>query len=94
MNVHRTQALTVLLGLAAPAVLLASPAAAQRVEGGPYHEEYTDVYTDFCDVNGLTVDYAAAVDGHYTAIRRASVSTRSSTTTSGSARPTPTRRPG
>jgi len=67
-----TRVLTVLLGVALPAALVASPATAQRVEGGPYHEEFTDVFTDFCGVSGLTVDHTAVVDGHYTAVARGS----------------------
>jgi hypothetical protein len=49
---------------------VASPATAQRVEGGPYHDDSTDVFTNFCGVSGLTVDYAASVDGHYVANAR------------------------
>ena len=70
---HRfSRAMTVLSGAGLAIALAASPAAAQRVEGGPYHEEFTDVFTDFCDVPGLTVDYAGAIDGHYSATARGS----------------------
>ena len=50
--------------------LAASPAGAQRVEGGAYHDEFTDVFTNFCGVSGLTVDFTAVVDGHYSANAR------------------------
>ena len=70
---HRfSRAMTVLSGAGLAIALAASPATAQRVEGGPYHEEFTDVFTDFCDVPGLTVDYAGAIDGHYSATVRGS----------------------
>ena len=39
---HRfARAMTVLSGAGLAIALAASPAAAQRVEGGPYHEEFT-----------------------------------------------------
>jgi hypothetical protein len=61
----RSRALTVLSGASLAVALAASPAAAQRVEGGPYHDVFTGALTDFCDVTGLTVDFVAMVDGHY-----------------------------
>ena len=40
--------------------------------GRPVPRGFTDVFTDFCDVPGLTVDYAGAIDGHYSATARGS----------------------
>jgi len=65
-----SRAMTVLSGAALALALAASPAVAQRVDGGPYQDEFTDVITNFCGVTGLTVDLAGVVDGHYSANSR------------------------
>lgn len=64
---RRSRALTLaaVLGVALPTVLAAAPASAKPIERGEFHDEFTDVFTDFCDVPGLTVDYEAVVDGTY-----------------------------
>ena len=93
---HRfSRAMTVLSGAGLAIALAASPATAQRVEGGPCHDEFTDVFTDFCDVPGLTVDYAGVIDGHYSATRAGHGRHRLlRRPPDRSPRPTPTRRPG
>lgn len=70
MTRTRTRAVTVLSAAGLALALAASPAGAQRVEGGAYHDEFTDVFTNFCGVSGLTVDFTAVVDGHYSANAR------------------------
>lgn len=44
---------------------LAGPAGAQPLERGTFHEEFTEVVEDFCDVSGLTVQLDSVVDGRF-----------------------------
>jgi hypothetical protein len=61
-----TRTLGVGVGLAAVASLsLAGLAQAKPLEKGTFHEEFTDVATDFCDVPGLTVQSDFVVDGRF-----------------------------
>jgi hypothetical protein len=70
----RARAFTVLSAAGLAVALAASPATAQRVDGGTYHEVFPVdgplELTDFCDVTGLTVDYRSVVDGHYVGVAR------------------------
>jgi hypothetical protein len=64
MRHSRELRLSALLALgAAVAVMFATAASAKQVVREPIHDEGTDVISDFCDVPGLTVDYAFVVDG-------------------------------
>jgi hypothetical protein len=64
MRHSRALRLSALLALGATAALvLTTAASAKQVLREPFHEEGTDVISDFCDVTGLTVDYAFVVDG-------------------------------
>ena len=47
------------------AIALAGPAGAQPLERGTFHDEFTDVIDDFCDVPGLTVQLDRVVDGKF-----------------------------
>jgi hypothetical protein len=59
-----TRTLGVVVGLAAAASLsLAGLAQAKPLEKRTFHEEFTDVAADFCDVPGLTVQSDFVVDG-------------------------------
>lgn len=57
-----TRTLGVVVGLAAAASLFAGPAQARPLEKGTFHEEFTEVFADFCDVPGLTVQSDVVVD--------------------------------
>jgi len=46
-------------------IALAGPAGAQPLERGTFHDEFTDVVEDFCDVSGLTVQLDSVVDGRF-----------------------------
>jgi hypothetical protein len=35
------------------------------IESGTFHDEFTETFTNFCDVSGLTVDLAETVDGTF-----------------------------
>lgn len=52
-----------LVGLAS--IALTFPAAAQPLEAGTFHDEFTDIVDDFCDVSGLTVQLDSVVDGRF-----------------------------
>jgi hypothetical protein len=58
---------TLILGLAGLASTLvpAAPVAAAPVERGEFHDVFTGVIDDFCDVAGLTVTFEAVVDGTF-----------------------------
>ncbi len=61
-----TRPLGVVVGLAAAAsLLLAGLAQAKPLEKGRFHEEFTDVATDYCGVQGLTVQSDFVVDGRF-----------------------------
>lgn len=61
-----TRTLGVIVGLAASASLsLTGLAQAKPLEKGTFHEEFTDVIEDFCDVPGLTVQSDFVVDGRF-----------------------------
>jgi hypothetical protein len=47
----------------ATSMALAGPAGAQPLDRGTFHEEFTGVADDFCDVPGLTVQIDQVVDG-------------------------------
>ena len=64
MKVTRT--LRVVVGLAAAASLsLTGLAQAKPLEKGTFHEEFTDVDRDYCDVPGLKVQSDVVVDGRF-----------------------------
>jgi hypothetical protein len=63
MKIRRT--LGVVVGLAAAASLVAGPAQAKPLEKGTFHDEFTEVEADFCDVPGLTVQFDVVVDGRF-----------------------------
>ena len=67
MKITRTLGLVVVVvGLAAAASLsLAGLAQAKPLEKETFHEEFTDVVADFCDVPGLTVQSDFVVDGRF-----------------------------
>jgi hypothetical protein len=64
---HRSRALTLaaLLGFALPAVISTAPASAKPVERGEFHDVFTGVIDDFCDVPGFTVAFEFVVDGRF-----------------------------
>lgn len=51
-------------------IALAGPAGAQPLDRGTFHDEFTDVVEDFCDVPGLTVQFDGVVDGRFLLNRR------------------------
>jgi hypothetical protein len=50
---------------AAVSLSVAGLAQAKPLEKGTFHEEFTDVTADFCDVQGLTVQSDFVVDGRF-----------------------------
>jgi hypothetical protein len=67
MNRHRT-ASTLLGTFTASALLatvLAAPASARIVERDSFHDEFSGTIEDFCDVEGLDVDFQGVVDGRF-----------------------------
>jgi hypothetical protein len=44
---------------------IAAPSSARPLDHGVFHDEFTDVYTNFCGVPGLTVSAAITADGSY-----------------------------
>jgi len=46
-------------------IALAGPAGAQPLDRGTFHDEFTDLVEDFCDVPGLTVQIGGVVDGRF-----------------------------
>jgi hypothetical protein len=64
---RRVQALSfaALLGVVLPTVLAAAPASAKPIEREEFHEEFTEVIENFCDVPGLTVIQEGVVDGRF-----------------------------
>lgn len=54
-----------LVGLVVPTVVPVAPAAAKPVERGEFHDVFTEVIDDFCDVPGFTVANEFAVDGTF-----------------------------
>lgn len=59
---RRALSIAALLGIALSPALTAAPASAKPVERGESHEEFTDVFENFCDVAGLTVIFEAELD--------------------------------
>lgn len=51
-------------------IALAGPADAQPLDRGTFHDEFTEVVEDFCDVPGLTVQFDGVVDGRFLFNRR------------------------
>ena len=51
-------------------IVLAGPADAQPLDRGTFHDEFTEVVEDFCDVPGLTVQFDGVVDGRFLFNRR------------------------
>ena len=49
---------------------LAAPATAKPLEHGKFHEEFSDVVENFCDVPGLTVRFDGVAEGSFKANRR------------------------
>jgi hypothetical protein len=48
---------------AAASVTLIGPASAEPPLNEPFHDEFTDIITDYCDVPGLTVQSDIVIDG-------------------------------
>jgi hypothetical protein len=70
MRHSRTLRLSAMLGLfAVAAVVLAAAASAGDVFRESFHEEDTIVFENFCDVPGMTVQLAFAVDGRVHAVQ-------------------------
>jgi hypothetical protein len=46
-------------------IVLAGPTYAQPLDRGTFHDEFTEVIEDFCDVPGLTVQLDGVVDGRF-----------------------------
>jgi hypothetical protein len=64
--IHTSVARTLRVALALAATLsVAGVAQAKPLEKGAFHEEFTDVATDFCGVPGLTVQSDFVVDGRF-----------------------------
>ncbi|MGH3716694.1 MAG: hypothetical protein ACRDT4_25035 [Micromonosporaceae bacterium] len=56
----------IVVGLATAASLSAAGLAqAKPLEKGTFHEEFTDIAADFCDLPGLTVQSDFVVDGRF-----------------------------
>ena len=53
----------VVAGLATVAV--SATAAAKPLDSGEFHNEFSGVEEDFCDVEGLTVEFHAVVEGRF-----------------------------
>jgi hypothetical protein len=49
----------------AVAALGAAPAGARPVDRGPIFEEFSETFTNFCDVPGLTIDVDTVFEGRY-----------------------------
>src|SRR6266704_1356630 len=49
-----------------------SPAAAEQIVQGQYHDEQHEIFENFCDVPGLTVQYDFVADGAFAGTRRGS----------------------
>ncbi|RXZ72967.1 hypothetical protein [Agromyces albus] len=47
------------------AALAAAPAVAKPIDGGTFHEEFSETQKDFCDVEGLTIEVDTVVDGRF-----------------------------
>jgi hypothetical protein len=64
---HRSRAviLAVLLGFALPTLLSVASASAKPVERGEFHDVFTEVIDDFCDVPGFTVASEFVIDGTF-----------------------------
>lgn len=58
-------ALAVLLGFALPTITAVAPASAKPVESGEFHEAFTGVIHDFCEVPGFTMEWELVVDGTF-----------------------------
>lgn len=57
--------LGVITGLALSTSVLAAPAGAKVIERGEFHDVFTGVENDFCDVPGFTVDVEFIADGTF-----------------------------
>jgi hypothetical protein len=69
MGHSRALRLTAILALGgAAAVMLATPASAKQLVRETIHEEGTDVFDNFCDVPGLTVEHSFVFDGRVQAV--------------------------
>ena len=55
----------VLVGMSGPSVWTAGSASAALIEQGTFHDEYSQLSEDYCDVPGLTVAEAGVADGRY-----------------------------
>jgi hypothetical protein len=71
MTRFKTLLAAALLGAACTAVL-AAPATAERIDGGPIHEEFSETVDDFCDQEGLTIQVDTVVNGRFRVIERGS----------------------
>ena len=57
----------VVAGLAT-VVAASAPAAAKPLDRGEFHNEFSGVEEDFCEVEGLTVEFNAVVEGRFRAV--------------------------
>jgi hypothetical protein len=62
----RTFAAAMLAGLAVPSVCLTGTASAAPSHWETYHDEYgPEVFEDYCDVPGLTIEHQGVADGRF-----------------------------
>ena len=65
MHRARVLILAVLLGFAVPTLVSVGSASARPVERGEFHEVINEVFDDFCDVPGFTVESEIVFDGTF-----------------------------
>jgi len=70
MSRPRTLISAVLLGVVLPIIVSSAPASAKLIERGEFHEVFTGVIDDFCDVPGFTVSFEIVADGAYSLTSR------------------------
>jgi hypothetical protein len=56
------------VGAGLATVAVSATAAAEPLERGEFHDEFTGVVEDFCGVEGLTVRFEAVFDGRFRAV--------------------------
>jgi hypothetical protein len=64
---HRSRALPLggVLGIALSTLVAVAPASAKLIERGEFHDAFTEVAEDFCDVPGFTVSEEFMFDGSF-----------------------------
>ena len=60
----------VILGVVFPVIVSAAPASAKLIERGEFHDVFTGVIDDFCEVPGFTVSFENVADGTYSLTSR------------------------